>query len=189
MKLAKGDEVVWVSVLDGIRATTEERDAYLRFAAQQRREEGEEGSGSGDQGSGDLVLSEAQLASMAEGEQFLLTLTENGYGKRTSAYEYRVTNRGGSGITNIATSKRNGAVVASFPIEQGDQIMLMTDQGKLIRTPVEDIRICGRSTQGVTIFKIAEGEHVVSAVRINADMVVEDAAEDAEDAGEAEGDA
>jgi DNA gyrase subunit A len=99
-------------------------------------------------------------------EQFILTITVNGYGKRTSAYEYRITNRGGQGITNIETSERNGNVVASFPVEQNDQIMLMTDRGKMIRTPVGDIRIAGRNTQGVTIFRVAEGETVVSAVRI-----------------------
>jgi DNA gyrase subunit A len=88
------------------------------------------------------------------------------YGKRTSAYEYRRTNRGGQGITNIVTSDRNGPVVASFPAHNGEQLMLVTDQAKLIRTTVGDIRIAGRNTQGVTIFKVAPGEHVVSAARI-----------------------
>ena len=93
-------------------------------------------------------------------------MTVNGFGKRSSAYEYRVTNRGGSGITNIATSERNGQVAASFPIGENDQIILVTDKGKLIRTNVTDIRIAGRATQGVTILKTAGDEHVVSATRI-----------------------
>ncbi len=93
-------------------------------------------------------------------------MTENGYGKRSSAYEYRRTNRGGQGITNIDTSARNGCVVASFPARQGEQLMLVTDQGKMIRTTVGDIRIAGRNTMGVTIFRVAENEHVVSVARI-----------------------
>jgi len=93
-------------------------------------------------------------------------VTENGYGKRSSAYEYRRTNRGGQGITNIDTSARNGCVVASFPARQGEQLMLITDQGKMIRTTVGDIRIAGRNTMGVTIFRVADNEHVVSVARI-----------------------
>jgi DNA gyrase subunit A len=93
-------------------------------------------------------------------------VTENGYGKRSSSYEYRRTNRGGQGITNIDTSERNGRVVASFPARQGEALMLITDQGKMIRTTVGDIRIMGRNTQGVTIFRVAENEHVVSVAKI-----------------------
>jgi DNA gyrase subunit A len=104
---------------------------------------------------------------LAEKEQFILTITENGYGKRSSAYEYRRTNRGGQGITNIDTSERNGCVVASFPARQGEQLMLVTDQGKMIRTTVGDIRVMGRNTQGVTIFKVANNEHVVSVAKID----------------------
>jgi DNA gyrase subunit A len=103
---------------------------------------------------------------MAEAEQFILTITANGYGKRSSAYEYRRTNRGGKGIVNIDTSERNGHVVASMPVEPAEQLMLVTDQGKLIRMPVRDIRIAGRATMGVTLFKVADEEHVVSAARI-----------------------
>ena len=107
-----------------------------------------------------------RLAELAEKEQFILTVTENGYGKRSSAYEYRRTNRGGQGITNIDTSERNGCVVASFPAHQGEALMLVTDQGKMIRTTVGDIRVMGRNTQGVTIFRVAENEHVVSVAKI-----------------------
>jgi DNA gyrase subunit A len=112
-----------------------------------------------------------------DAEEFILTVTENGYGKRTSAYEYRQTGRGGQGITNIETSPRNGCVVASFPAHNGQQLMLVTDQAKLIRTTVGDIRIAGRNTQGVTIFRVAPGEHVVSAARIDEDEEPQNEAE------------
>jgi DNA gyrase subunit A len=112
-------------------------------------------------------LSAERYAEMSEKEQFILTVTENGYGKRSSTYEYRRTNRGGQGITNIDTSERNGKVVASFPVKQGEQLMLVTDQGKMIRTTIADIRIMGRNTQGVTIFRVAENEQVVSVARID----------------------
>ena len=107
-----------------------------------------------------------RYAELQENEQFILTITENGYGKRSSAYEYRRTNRGGQGITNIDTSARNGGVVASFPARQGEALMLVTDQGKMIRTTVGDIRVMGRNTQGVTIFRVADNEHVVSVAKI-----------------------
>jgi DNA gyrase subunit A len=96
----------------------------------------------------------------------ILSVTENGYGKRSSAYEYRVTNRGGQGIINILTSRRNGPVVAAFAVAEGDQLMLVTDRGQVIRIPVDGIRIAGRNTQGVTLFDVAEGEHVVSVARL-----------------------
>jgi DNA gyrase subunit A len=103
---------------------------------------------------------------LSEKEQFILTVTENGYGKRTSAYEYRTTRRGGQGVVNIATEGRNGGVAASFPVEDGDQMMLVTDGGKIIRSPVADIRIAGRSTQGVTLFHTADDEKVVSVAHL-----------------------
>jgi len=159
IKLAKGDEVVSMSILSGVEATTEEREAYLKVAPWKKREEGEELP--------EVSLSAERIAELAEKEQFILTLTQNGYGKRSSAYEYRITNRGGSGITNIVTSERNGGVVAAMPIENEGQIMLMTDGGKLIRCPVNNIRIAGRNTQGVTIFKTGKDETVVSAIRLN----------------------
>jgi DNA gyrase subunit A len=94
-------------------------------------------------------------------------VTQTGYGKRSSAYEYRRTNRGGQGITNLDPSERNGCVVASFPAHTGEQLMLVTDQGKMIRTTVGDIRVMGRNTQGVTIFRVADGEQVVSVAKID----------------------
>jgi DNA gyrase subunit A len=154
IRLQPDDEVISMSILHRVGTTQEEREAYLRFAPWKGEKEGE------------CALSPERLAEMAEKEQFILTVTENGYGKRSSAYEYRRTNRGGQGITNIDTSERNGCVVASFPAHQGEQLMLVTDQGKMIRTTVGDIRVMGRNTQGVTIFRVADNEHVVSVAKI-----------------------
>jgi len=170
MKLADADKVISMSILKGVECTTEERVAYLKMAAQRRRAQGEETEVSApdaeEAGVQAITLSEERFAELAAQEQFILTITANGYGKRSSAFEYRVTNRSGSGITSIVTSPRNGAVIASFPVEETDQIMLMTDKAKLIRTPVKDVRIAGRNTQGVTILKTAEGENVVSATAV-----------------------
>ena len=154
IRLLEGDEVISMSILHRVGTQQEEREAYLRFAPWKGEKEGE------------CALAPERLAEMAEKEQFILTVTENGYGKRSSAYEYRRTNRGGQGITNIDTSARNGCVVASFPALPGEQLMLVTDQGKMIRTTVGDIRIAGRNTMGVTIFRVADGEHVVSVAKI-----------------------
>jgi DNA gyrase subunit A len=154
IRLLGDDQVISMSILRRVGTTQEEREAYLR-APKWRDNDGSEG------------LTEERYAEIAEREQFLLTVTENGYGKRSSTYEYRRTNRGGQGITNIVTSDRNGGVVASFPVQPGEQLMLVTDQGKVIRTTVGDIRIAGRNTQGVTILRVAEGERVVSVARID----------------------
>jgi len=155
IRLADGDEVISMSILHRIGTSQEEREAYLRCPPWREREDVE------------CALPADRFAELQENEQFILTVTENGYGKRSSAYEYRRTNRGGQGITNIDTSERNGCVVASFPARQGEQLMLVTDQGKMIRTTVVDIRIMGRNTQGVTIFRVADGEHVVSVAKID----------------------
>ncbi|HEY0113747.1 MAG TPA: DNA gyrase subunit A [Allosphingosinicella sp.] len=172
--LRPGDEVISLSILKGFAATAEERDSYLRAAPWKENEN-------------EPLLSPERMAEFQAAEEFILTVTENGYGKRTSAYEYRRTNRGGQGITNIETSQRNGCVVASFPAHNGEQLMLVTDQAKLIRTTVGDIRIAGRNTQGVTIFRVGEGEHVVSAARIDEEEEPENEAEAivAEELGEA----
>jgi DNA gyrase subunit A len=111
-------------------------------------------------------LAKDLVKDLAGNEDFILTITENGYGKRSSAYEYRITNRGGSGITNIITSKRNGDVVASFPIDNSDQVMIITNKGTLIRSDIGTVRITGRNTQGVTLIKARDGENVVSVARI-----------------------
>ena len=115
------------------------------------------------------VLSKDKIIAMAKSEEMILTITENGFGKRTSSYEYRVTNRGGSGITNIITSKRNGNVIASFPIENDKEIIMISDKGTVIRTRVKDIRISGRNTQGVTLMKANEDEKVVSVAKVEAE--------------------
>jgi DNA gyrase subunit A len=143
-----------MSILHRVGTTQEEREAYLRCPSWREKDE-------------ECTLPPDRFAELAEKEQFLLTVTENGYGKRSSTYEYRRTNRGGQGITNIDTSERNGSVIASFPVKPGEQLMLVTDQAKIIRTTVADIRIMGRNTQGVTIFRIAENEHVVSVAKID----------------------
>ena len=178
MKLADKDEVVSVSILRGIRATAEERDEYAKVASARRRASGqEENEGEAIDLSG-ITLTEEKIAEMSAAEEFILTVTELGYGKRSSAFEYRVTGRGGSGVTGMGISKKNGKVVSSFPVENSDQIMLMTDKGTLIRTKVEDIRICGRTSQGVITFRTEAKEKVISAVRIKGDLVQEDAADD-----------
>ncbi len=155
IRLLGDDRVMSMSILRRVGTTQEEREAYLKCPPWRDREDV------------DCSLPADRFAELAEGEQFILTITENGYGKRSSAYEYRRTNRGGQGITNIDTSERNGSVVASFPVKQGEQLMLVTNQGKMIRTSMADIRIMGRNTQGVTIFRVAEGEHVVSVAPID----------------------
>jgi DNA gyrase subunit A len=154
IRLIDDDQVISMSILRRVGTSQEEREAYLR-SPKWRDNEGAEG------------LSPERYAEIADHEQFLLTVTENGYGKRSSTYEYRRTNRGGQGIINIVTSERNGGVVASYPVKPGEQLMLVTDQGKMIRTTVGDIRIAGRNTQGVTIFNVAENEKVVSVARID----------------------
>jgi DNA gyrase subunit A len=152
-RLAEGDEVISLSVLRGFDATPQEREDYLKAAPWK-------------EGEREITLSPERMAEFEAAEEFILTVTANGYGKRTSAYEYRRTNRGGQGITNIVSSDRNGPVVASFPAHNGEQLMLVTDQAKLIRTTVGSVRVTGRNTQGVILFRVAKDEHVVSAARI-----------------------
>jgi DNA gyrase subunit A len=152
-RLAEGDEVISMSVLRGFDATPQEREDYLKAAPWK-------------EGDREITLSAERMAEFEASEEFILTVTANGFGKRTSAYEYRRTNRGGQGITNIVSSDRNGPVVASFPTHSGEQLMLVTDQAKLIRTTVGSVRVTGRNTQGVILFRVAKDEHVVSAARI-----------------------
>ena len=170
MKFRGDDEVISMTIVRHVDCDSEERKNYLKVQSARRRAIGAE-SGEGDE---DLVtdptqlgLSEERYAVMLAAEQFILTVTENGYGKRTSAYDYRITGRGGMGITNIETSARNGSVVASFPVDESDQLVMVTDGGQLIRTTVHDIRIAARNTQGVTLFKTADDEHVVSVTRLS----------------------
>src|SRR5207249_1890962 len=116
-----------------------------------------------------IELGEQRYVEMSEAEQLVLTISENGYGKRSLSYEYRTTGRGGKGIVAMAVTAKNGKLVASFPVEESDQIMLVTDRGQLIRCPVDGIRIAGRSTQGVIVFDTADDERVVSVERLTED--------------------
>ncbi len=180
IKLEKGNKVIAMSVLKHAGEDSEIKDKYLSIDLDQRlslRETLLFNKNLAENPSNDLLvqpieipqikseLPQAKIEEMAINEEFILTITENGFGKRSSAYEYRITNRGGSGITNIITSKRNGNVVASFPVEMKDHIMIITDKGTLIRTEVESVRISGRNTQGVTLIKTKD-ESVVSVARI-----------------------
>ena len=156
MLLGKGDEVVSMAVLKRFDATTEEREDYLKAAAWKPEP-------------GERALSENRMAQFAAAEEFILTVTANGYGKRSSAFEYRRSGRGGQGIRNIGESDRNGDVVASFPARDDDELMLVTDQAKLIRLRVGQVGVKGRATLGVTLFDVGAGEHVVSAALIPAE--------------------
>ncbi len=162
IRLADGDNVISMQILHHIDVDAEERAAYLKLSRAMRGEADDGATGSDEEGvvAGDLP--QERYAQMSAAEQVILTISENGYGKRTSSFEYRVTGRGGKGITAMAVNDRNGGLVASFPVEDSDQIMLVTDGGQLIRCPVHGIRIAGRATQGVIVFKTAEGEKVVA---------------------------
>ena len=168
INLAEGDEVISLCILNHLDVESEERTAYIKLSRARRGEYGEEGDAPEEiEGSNEAGLSDERYAQMDEAEQFILAVSINGYGKRSSSHEYRVTGRGGKGIVAMATSERNGDLVASFPVEFGDQIMLVTDGGQLIRCPIDDIRIAGRSTQGVTIFDTSNNAKVVSVSHIS----------------------
>lgn len=187
IRLADEDRVISMQILHHIDVTAEERAAYLKLSRAMRGEADENGNGADEEGvvAGDLP--QERYAQMSAAEQIILTISENGYGKRTSSFEYRVTGRGGKGITAMAVNSRNGGLVSSFPVEDSHQIMLVTDGGQLIRCPVDGIRIAGRATQGVIVFKTAADEKVVAVEgisEVDEDDVLEDALE-----GEAEGSA
>ncbi len=171
INLAEGDKVISLSILKHTHVESEERAAYLKRAnAVRRGQNGDEPEGAAvdaeDTAAGAIELGEQRYVELSAAEQFVLTLSENGFGKRTSSYEYRTTGRGGKGITAMSVTGKTGQLAASFPVEESDQIMLVTDGGQLIRCPVNGIRIAGRSTQGVIVFDTAEGEKVVSVERI-----------------------
>ncbi|HQF30379.1 MAG TPA: DNA gyrase subunit A [Hyphomicrobiales bacterium] len=177
--LGDGDRLISMSILRHFEANPAERVSYLKMRRAVNAEEaGEEPviEVEGDETLGDDEIGDARYIEMSAAEQFVLTVSENGYGKRTSSYEYRTSGRGGKGIIAMTVNDRNGPLVASFPVEHGDQIMLVTDGGQLIRCPVEGIRVAGRSTQGVIVFNTAEGERVVSVEHI--DEVESDEVED-----------
>ncbi len=180
MKLMAGDEVISMSILRHLLVEPEIRDEYVKYANARRRLENMDE----EPREGDILtpLSGEMIEMLEQNEQFILSVTENGYGKRTSAYEYRTMGRGNQGVINIETSERNGNVVASFPVDANDQIMMVTDGGQLIRCPVDDIRIAGSRTQGVTLFRTAVGERVVSVAHLPDENGDDD--EDAEGAGD-----
>ncbi|MFZ1814109.1 MAG: DNA gyrase subunit A [Rhizobiaceae bacterium] len=169
INLGEGDTVISMTILNPSQAEAWERTAYLkRRRVEIAAESGEvpepvEAEESDEQ----MVLGEERYQAMRESEEFILTISQNGYGKRSSSHEYRVSGRGGKGITAMVVNKRNGDLIASFPVADSDQIMLVSDGGQLIRCPVKDIRIAGRSTQGVTVFNTAEDERVVSVEHIS----------------------
>jgi DNA gyrase subunit A len=169
--LAQNDTLISLAILRHVETTSEERSAYLKMrravAGEAAAEETAEAET--EEASTAIQLSSERYVEMSAQEQVVLTVSVNGYGKRTSSYEYRTTGRGGKGIVAMSVNNRNGKLVASFPVEHSDQIMLVTDKGQLIRCPVEDIRIAGRSTQGVIVFDTAEDEHVVSVEHIGDD--------------------
>ncbi|WP_264479131.1 DNA gyrase subunit A [Lichenihabitans sp. PAMC28606] len=171
VSLADGDKVIGLSILRHMEADPGERIAYLK---RRRAREGvveddiehEVVGENGDAPDGPDTLSPQRYIEMSEAEQDILTISERGFGKRSSSFEYRLTGRGGKGIVAMVTNTRNGKLVASFPVEHADEIMLVTDGGQLIRCPVEGIRVAGRNTQGVIVFNTAKDEKVVSVEHI-----------------------
>jgi DNA gyrase subunit A len=156
MALKGGDKVISLSILHRVGATPEEREDYLRHAPWKDENADRQ----------PRKMDDARYAHLLENEQFILTVCANGYGKLSSAYDYRRTGRGGQGITNIDNIARNGPVVASFAATKGHQLMLVTDQAKVIRTTLGSMRVIGRNSAGVKLFDVANNEHVVSAARI-----------------------
>ena len=187
IKLASGDDVVSMAILRHVEVSVEEARAYMRQASAMRRAAGDETEApevpaeeADEAGTAEIALTPERYAELGAQEQFVLIVSENGFGKRSSAYEYRVTGRGGSGIVAMAMTKKNARIAASFPVEESDQLMLITDGGQTIRLPVGQIRVAGRATQGVILFRLSEGERVVSVERIGEGQEIDgDGAEEA----------
>jgi DNA gyrase subunit A len=180
ISLSDGDKVISMSILRHLDAGAEERVAYLKRASAVRRGsngEPEEAIADAEEATGAIELGEQRYVEMSEAEQFILTISERGYGKRSSSYEYRITSRGGKGIAAMdiwegkkgaeTIREKTGYLVASFPVGDDDQLMLVTNGGQLIRTKVDGIRIAGRATQGVIVFDTADDERVVSVERLS----------------------
>ena len=170
IRLAEGDAVISMSILRHGASEAPEREEYLQAVQARNRLGSADYDGRPEDRERDAGLAERldspKFVELADGEQLILAVTENGFGKLTSAHAYRTTGRGGQGIINISTSERNGSVVATFPIGEADEVVLITDGGQIIRFPAADIRIAGRNTQGVTLFRTAEDERVVSVARL-----------------------
>ncbi len=195
IRLAPGDEVMSLSVLRHVEVSTEERLAYLKAAAVKRRANGDDepeppAAAEPEEVVDDVTLSDERIAELEASEEFLLTVTDGGFGKRSSAYEYRVTGRGGQGIVNITLAKRNGAsAVATFPVRPGDDVMLVTDAGRLIRVPADQVRITGRAAMGVMLLRLGSGELVTSVFPVLDDPADEpDDSETGGGAGDGTGD-
>jgi DNA gyrase subunit A len=194
IRLEKDDEVISMAILRHVEATPGERTAYIKQSLAMRRAQGAEVPENGteveveaEEGAEAIDLSPERYAELGGREQHVLTVSVRGFGKRSSSYEYRISGRGGKGITAMIVNERNGRLIASFPIEDTDQIMLVTDAGKLIRCPIDDVRIAGRSVQGVRIFKTDEAEKVVSVERIPEDGSSDAAEENGEGGAVPEG--
>jgi DNA gyrase subunit A len=193
IRLGEADQLISMAILHGVDASPAERIAYLKYASAMRAaasaEEGEDAAAAvedeDDANDDQLTLSAERIVELGEAEEFVLTVSTEGYGKRTSAYDYRRTGRGGQGLIAHDLSKRGGRLVASFPVDPSDEILLVTDAGQLIRCPVAEIRIAGRNTSGVTIFRTAEVEHVVSVERLEGVGAEAEAADS--DAGDVDG--
>ena len=172
VRLLDGDRALSMAILRTVNASPAERAAYLRHANAMRAAAGDEPEETAPADEEDVLaegqvsLSLERIAELGAAEEFILTVSSEGFGKRTSAYDFRRTGRGGQGLIAQDLSKRGGRLVASFPVEETDELLLVTDQGQLIRTPAGQVRIVGRNTQGVTIFRTAEDEHVVSVERV-----------------------
>lgn len=169
IRLSGDNEVVSMSLLNSIDFTIEERNAYLKMRRLDDESPIEE-----DESVTEIALTEDRFKELQTNEEFILTLTDKGYGKRTSSYEYRVTHRGGQGVTNIGLSGKNGKVISSFPVGHKDDIVLMSDASTTIRCPVEGVRICGRTSQGVIVFRLTEDERVISTTRLDESKIVTD---------------
>ncbi|WP_422561881.1 DNA gyrase subunit A [Parvibaculum sedimenti] len=177
IRLEEDDKLIAMSILRHVDVTPAEARAYLKQATAMRRAVSGEGDESEveaveideseDEAPEDLTLSTERYTELGAREQFVLTVSENGFGKRSSSYDYRTSGRGGKGIIAMTVTARNGKLISSFPVEEQDQIMLVTDQGQLIRCPVDDVRVAGRATQGVTIFRTNADERVVSVERVD----------------------
>lgn len=185
----KPDEVISLSVLRHVDVTVEERMAYLKAASARRRTAADEAepqpvAAEAEEVVADVTLSDERFTELEQAEEFLLTVTDVGFGKRSSAYEYRVSGRGGQGIANITLSARTGSAVAgTFPVRAGDDAMLVTDAGRLIRVPSDQVRLTGRASMGVTLFRLDAGERVTSVFPVL--DYAGDAAGDADPEGEA----
>jgi DNA gyrase subunit A len=180
MRLTPEDRLLSMSILSGAAFSIEERDLFLKVPLETRLELAINPDVSllGDQ---DYGIAPEKILTMAQGEEFILTVSENGYAKRSSAYEYKVTSRGGSGVVNMVTSERNGNVIASMPIKSDEDLLMITNRGTVIRCPIKDVRVSGRATQGVVVFRTSTKESIVSVERIPADNTTEDDDEIQED--------